>query len=250
MPTYLYCLAPSADATDPQPAIPPGIDGGAVRVLAAGALEAWVSTILTSSPPATVHAIRQHAAVVNAALATGRTPLPARFGQSWPSDAACVASVTERAAELEPLVRRVAGMVEMTVCTLVSGMPPAVRPSAAALGDAAPGTAYLQHLRARADREQYLRTVLEELRARVSRALGPLARGEVAEIRGSDEALTLSISYLVERDGEAPFRRAVDEVAREAVARLVVAGPRAPYSFAPAARQPGRAHADRPADRL
>jgi gas vesicle protein GvpL/GvpF len=250
MPTYLYCLAPTADATDARPAIPPGIDGGAVRVLAAGALEAWVSTIPTSSPPATVHAVRQHDAVVSSVLATGRTPLPARFGQSWPSDAACVASVTERAAELEALVRRVAGMVEMTVSTLLPGMPSAVRPSAAARDDAAPGSAYLRQLRARADREQHLRTVLEALRARVSRALGPLARGEVAEIRGSDEALTLSVSYLVERDAEVPFRRAVDEVAREAAARLVVAGPRAPYSFAPAARQPGRAYADRPADRL
>jgi hypothetical protein len=87
------------------------------------------------------------------------------------------------------------------------------------------------------------------LRARVSRALGELSRGEVAEIRGSDRALALSVSYLVERGGEARFRRAVDEVAREAAARLVVAGPRAPYSFTPAACRWSGADAARTADR-
>jgi hypothetical protein len=248
MPTYLYCLVPSADATDPPPVTPPGLDGAAVRVLPAGALEAWVSTISTSAPPATVDAVRAHDAVVSSALATGRTPLPARFGQSWLSDAACVASVTQRAAELEPLMRRVAGLVEMTVCTLLPGMPPATRAPAAVSEDAGPGSAYLRQLRARADRERHLRTVLDALRARVSRALGALSRGEVAEIRGSDEALALSVSYLVERGGEAHFRRAVEEVAREAAARLVVAGPRAPYSFAPAGRPVGRADAALPAD--
>jgi hypothetical protein len=231
-----------------------GIDGGGVRVLPAETLEAWVSTIPTSSPPATVEAVRAHDAVVSAALATGRTPLPARFGQSWPSDAACVASLTQRAAELEPLVRRVAGLVEMTVCVAVGGSRAAgsaastSRPGAAR-STASPGRAYLRQLRARADRERQLRTVLEVVRAQVSRALGPLSRGEVAEVRGGDEAVALSVSYLVERGGEARFRRAVDEVARRAGARLVVAGPRAPYSFALADRQPGRAHAARPADR-
>jgi hypothetical protein len=248
MATYLYCLAPAAGATDPAPPLVRGIGGGAVRILSAGPVEAWVSTVAEPSPP-TVDAIREHDAVVSAALATGRTPLPARFGQSWPSDDACVASVSQRASDLEPLLRRVAGLVEMTVCTLLPGMPAALPVPAPPAADSAPGSAYLRQLRARADRERRLRATLEALRARVSRALGPLSRGEVAEIRGSEEALALSVSYLVERGGEGDFRRAVDEVAREAAARLVVAGPRAPYSFAPAGGQPGRADAARLADR-
>jgi hypothetical protein len=247
MSTYLYCLLPAADATEPLPPRPPGIGGAAVRVLPVEALEAWVSTIAGRSPEATIAAVREHDTVVSAALATGRTPLPARFGQSWPSDAACVASLRQRAAELEPHLRRVAGLVEMTVCTVLPEMPSATDVPAATRDETAPGSAYLRHLRARADRERHLRTALEALRARVSGALGSLSRGEVAEIRESDEAPALSISYLVERGGEARFRRAVSEVAREAAARLVVAGPRAPYSFAPAARQPGRAYGPPPA---
>lgn len=238
MPTYLYCVLPRGDGDEPAAASVRGIGDMTVRALPAGALEAWVSTIATWTPAVTVDAVKHHDSVVAAALATGRTPLPARFGQSWPSDAACVASIIDRTAELEPLLRRVAGLVEMTVCTLLPGMPPAVRAPGAATDDTSPGRAYLNGLRARADRERHLRVALEALRSRVRAALGPLARDEIAEIRGSDKALALSVSYLVERGREAQFRRAIEDVARDAAVRLVVAGPRAPYSFAPTAREP------------
>ena len=231
MPTYLYCIL-IPESGDPAPVAAHGVGGGAVRVLSTGALEAWVSTVATRSPPATVGAVREHDGVITVALATGRTPLPARFGQIWPSDVDCLAALERRSAELEPLLRQIAGLVEMTVCTLLPGMPPSERPRAARDVTApGPGRAYLQRLRARADREQHLRLALEALRARVSRALGPIPRGEIAEIRGSDDALALSISYLVERGDESAFRAAIDEVSRESAARLVVIGPRAPYSF-------------------
>ncbi len=243
MPTYLYCVLTCDERGGELPATVLGLDDGPVRQLVADGLEAWVSTVVSATPVATVDSITQHDRVVSAALASGRTPLPARFGQTWASDTACAASIGERTAELEPVLRRVAGLVEMTVCTLLPGTPPVASAPVAASDDAAPGRAYLEGLRARTNRERHLRTALEDLRQRVSGALGPLARGEVAEIRGSERALALSVSYLVERGGEARFRAAVADVAREAAMRLVVAGPRAPYSFAPTPRQPGRAYA-------
>jgi len=57
------------------------------------------------------------------------------------------------------------------------------------------------------------------------------------------------VSYLVERGSETAFRRAVDEVARESAARLVVVGPRAPYSFTPPSRAVRTGPDDRLADR-
>lgn len=247
MPTYLYCLLTPTAEPESGPPIAHGIGGAAVRVLSAGPLEAWVSTIGAPPPAATVQAVREHDAVVSAALATGRTPLPARFGQIWPSDADCATAVAQRREELESFLHRVAGTVEMTVCTLLPGMPPAPQPfPTPGSPGVKPGTAYMFRLRARADREQHLRAALEALRARVSRALGPISRAEIAEIRGSDEALALSVSYLIERGKEAEFRRAVDEASRESAARLVVVGPRAPYSFTPTARPPRY----RPSDRL
>ena len=203
-----------------------------------------MSTIGAPPPAATVKAVREHDAVVSAALATGRTPLPARFGQIWPSDADCATAVVQRREELETFLREVAGTVEMTVCTLLPGMPPAPPRTTSASGGR-PGTDYMRGLRARADREQHLRSALEALRQRVSRALGPMSRAEIAEVRGSDEALALSVSYLVERGNEPAFRRSVEEVAREAAARLVVVGPRAPYSFTPSHRPVRRINDDR-----
>jgi hypothetical protein len=242
MPTYLYCLLTSRADIESAPVTARGIGGSPVRALSTGALEAWVSTVSSPSPAAALEAIREHDAVVSAALATGRTPLPARFGQTWPSDAGCVAAIAERAADFESALRRISGLVEMTVCTLPS-TPVGPRPrhalphlARAADPDGAPGRAYLEQLRARADHERHLRAALERLRARVSGALGGIARGEVAEIRGRNEALSLAVSYLVERGSEGDFRRAVQEVSREATARLVIAGPRAPYSFAPRER--------------
>jgi len=240
MPTYLYCLLTPATDVESVPATARGIGGGSVRALSTGALEAWVSTV-PSPPPAAVNTVREHDAVVSAALATGRTPLPARFGQVWPSDAACVAAVAERAADFASALRRLSGLVEMTVCTLPPtpvgpSRPPRATRGEGARSDVTPGRAYLEELRARADRERHLRAALDGLRARVSGALRSVSHGEVAEIRGANDALSLAVSYLVERGSEGEFRRAVEQVSREAAAHLVVAGPRAPYSFAPAAR--------------
>jgi Gas vesicle synthesis protein GvpL/GvpF len=220
-----------------------------VRILPAGGLEAWVSTFTDRDLRRTVGAVREHDAVVSAALATGRTPLPARFGQTWPSDLACAASVTQRASELESLLRSFAGLVEMTVCTLLPGMPPAPRVAARPGDKPGPGTAYLAQLRARADRARRLRTALEGLRARLDRALGSVSRGAVAEIRGSDEALALSVAYLVQRADESHFRGIVGQVSHEVAARLVVAGPRAPYSFAPGPHRTGREESTQLVDR-
>ena len=248
MPTYLYCLLTPAGGPGPAATLR-GIGGAAVRALRTDSLEAWVSTVPAPTPAPTAEAAREHDVVVSAALGTGRTPLPARFGQVWPSDDACLAAVEARADELRPLLARVAGLVEMTVYTLLPGMPPALRAPMPPPAEGRPGRAYLQRLRARADRERHLRAALDALRARVTQALGSLSRGEVAEIRGGESALALSVSYLVPRDAEATFRRVIEEVARESAARLVVAGPRAPYSFAPAGRPVRRIRESRASDR-
>jgi hypothetical protein len=246
MPTYLYCVLTRDQPTESTVATLRGIADADVRVLAVGGLEAWVSTVGSSTPVASVDCVKQHDRVVSAALATGRTPLPARFGQTWASDAECSTSIADRARELTLRLRRVAGLVEMTVCTLLPELPPAVSTPAGNPTHSGRGRAYLDGLRARAHRERHLRTALEALRQRVSAALSPLSRAEMAEIRGSADALALSVSYLVERGLEDRFRETVTDVGRDAGIRLVVAGPRAPYSFAPAPQQPGRAYAMKP----
>src|SRR5690349_23240486 len=96
MATYLYCVR-----SDPSP--PPrgllGIDGSPVRDLAADGLTAWVSEVGDSTPP-TVERVKAHDAVCAAALETGDTPLPIRFGQVFRNDAAAVAAITSRRSAL------------------------------------------------------------------------------------------------------------------------------------------------------
>src|SRR5689334_7761158 len=96
-------------------AIPPGLSGLAgerVRVLEIDGLVAWVSDARTI--PVSVDGVRAHDAVVEAALDTGTTPVPARFGQRFASDDACREALRNRAASVESVLADVQGTVEMT----------------------------------------------------------------------------------------------------------------------------------------
>src|SRR5512138_3056208 len=119
MPTYLYCVLAPASA-EGVPAGLTGIAGSAVRPLTApglASLEAWVATInddaLRVSGPELAAQALLHNEIVDAALATGRTPAPARYGSRFPDDAACVADLTHRAPELRTILDHVSGAVEM-----------------------------------------------------------------------------------------------------------------------------------------
>lgn len=219
MATYLYCVLPHTEGLVPPPR---GVGGARVRVVAGEELDLWVSDVSPEQCDAS-DAAHAHEAVLLAALRAGRTPLPARFGCTFASDDACVREVTRRRESLRPLLHRVHGMVEMTVTTIVPSLPV---PSLSGAGSVPP-TAQLQ---LRADTERRTRSVLEALRARLSRALGPVSRSEVATMRGSDP-LALRVAYLVPRTMEQEFRAIVSVVAHDTATTLVVGGPVAPYDF-------------------
>ncbi|MHB0947783.1 MAG: GvpL/GvpF family gas vesicle protein [Gemmatimonadaceae bacterium] len=218
MATYLYCVLPHTEGLVPPPN---GVGGARVRVVAGEELDLWVSDVSPEQCDAS-DAARAHEAVLLAALRAGRTPLPARFGCTFASDDACVRDVTRRRESLRPLLHRVHGMMEMTVTTIVPSLPV---PSLT--GSPVPPAAQLQ---LRADTERRTRSVLEALRARLSRALGPVSRSEVATMRGTDP-LGLRVAYLVPREMEQEFRAIVSVVAHETATTLVVGGPLAPYDF-------------------
>jgi len=192
-PTYLYCLT-APDAPDP-PTATVGLDGGVVRRLG----DAWVSDVDSRSVRATIERIRSHDSVVASALGTGSTPLPARFGQTFESDEACLAELSAKRARMSAGLARVAGMVEMTVILRVDL-------------DTSSGTAYLQSL---ARRQHVARDV--------SARLGDCIRQSAEKTR--DDALTLS--HLVDREAVPEYRKRLEGLD----ARIL--GPGAPYSFAP-----------------
>jgi Gas vesicle synthesis protein GvpL/GvpF len=235
MATYLYCVLtpPSADAP---PAGLRGIGGAPVRMLTVGdgaALEAWVATIDESLLLATGDALAAqalvHNEVVNAALETGRTPAPARYGTRFANDTQCVVDLRGRASELLEILARVAGTIEMSVLLVpleVQSPKPLLKPRPT---EAAAGRRYLESVRSRAHQWEERRAAAEEAAERVSRVVGKFIRDEA---RSFGSAGVMSIAHLVSRSEVAEYRTALAEIVQECSFRLVVSGPRAPYSFA------------------
>ena len=192
-PTYLYCLT-APDAPDP-PSATVGLDGASVRRLG----DAWVSDVDSRSIRATIERIRAHDSVVETALGTGSTPLPARFGQTFESDDACLAELSAKQAKMSAGLARVAGMVEMTVILRVDL-------------DASSGTAYLKSL---SRRQQAARSINAQV--------APYVR-QTAEVT-RDDGVTLS--HLVDREAVTQYLSRLEGLD----ARIL--GPGAPYSFGP-----------------
>src|SRR5262245_60128268 len=113
MTTHLYCVLPHAMRA----AIPAGLSGLAgarVRALPVDGLVAWVSDVAREMP-VSLDGVHAHDAVVEAALETGSTPVPARFGQRFDDDDACRAALANRSMSVESLLADVQGFVEMTL---------------------------------------------------------------------------------------------------------------------------------------
>ena len=245
MPTHLYCLLPANSAA---PGALGGIGGAAVRVLRAGALDAWVSSVAATAtrdadPATLVAGARAHDAVVAAALAGGTTPLPARFGQPLADDAECVAALARREAGLVALLARVRDQVEMT---LVARLPDE---STASGGDAAggdgpatahaggAGRAYLERVKATLSMERNLQLRVAAVRRRVTETVGALVRDEVVQVKPPPSA-TLSLSHLVPRAAVAAYRDAAAALAADPdLPPLVLIGPLAPWRFAEVPRE-------------
>jgi hypothetical protein len=214
------------------------MEGQAVRSVAVAErarLAAWVSDLPAESGRPTVELVRVHDRVVRAALES-ETPLPARFGQSFASDAALGFALESHAAELEEALARVRGQVEMTVRILLSGAPAPGSASAAGLAAtplaAGAGRAYMAQLRERQQASAELKKEAEFLQARVARTVDGLARAEVSS-RVMPGTNSFSLSHLVARGAIGEYRLAVDSLVKSDPAlRLLVSGPWAPYSFA------------------
>src|SRR5438046_10072398 len=115
MAVHLYCILPrGARGALPARTGPRGLDGARVRGVVVGGLVAWVSDV-KGGIPITVDGVKAHDAVVEAALNTGTTPVPARFGQRFANDDACREALERRAEPVAALLATMQGFVEMTL---------------------------------------------------------------------------------------------------------------------------------------
>ena len=230
MPTYLYCLL--SEAADPPQGLT-GIGAARVRSLAIPAtresrLVAWVSDARRDQVARGEEGARQHDAVCEAALATGSTPLPARFGQLFDSDEACVAQLALKETQLRAALARIAGTVEMAVTALL----PVRGPLRVSGAGATSGREYLKRIRDVQQRTEEVSAVSDDVRSRVAEAVGGLARAEVVRLSLTQRP-HIAISHLVDRAAERAYRRALAPLgATFESGALAVMGPSAPYTFA------------------
>jgi hypothetical protein len=233
MVTYLYCVLRADGAEPPRMT---GVGGKPVRSLLvdrANALQAWVATVGEEAFRVSGQALGAqaflHNEVVSAALAMQQTPLPARFGSHFADDSACVALLGTRATELRQALDRLDGMAEMSV--LIVPPPRALAATSEELPDRhepAAGRRYLEIVRERTRRIDALRAVIDAVATDVDNAVKGMVRGEARTPRSEG---IISIAHLLPREEIARYREAVRGVATVGEVRLIVAGPRAPYSF-------------------
>jgi hypothetical protein len=231
--TYLYCVL-TTGATDPRRLV--GIAGAPVRSLIvdrARSLEAWVASTPESAFRVSGRALGAqallHNDVVSAALATGRTPLPARFGSYFVDDFSCVATLAARAPQHHDKHARLTGTVEMSVL-IVPPRSPSTTGSATVpeRNDPAAGRRYLEVVRERARLADAARRTLDSVVEDISDAVRDLVRAEKSTRRSAG---IVSLAHLLPREAVTGFRQAVRGVATPKDVRLIIAGPRAPYSF-------------------
>jgi hypothetical protein len=209
MPTHLYCLLPRGNSA--APAAP-------VRVLDVGPAEAWVADtgepLLSRDARVAARATIEHDRVVSGSLAQGVTPVPAALADPYPDDRAVVADVASHAEEISAAFPAITGMVEMTTIIALHDEPP---PPGDVPGR---GRAYIEQLRSAPAR---------------AAAIGDRIAKEMSErfpdsARRADGA-RIAISHLIPATAVGYYR----ETARSSEGdgyRIVVDGPRAPYSFA------------------
>jgi len=195
--------------------------------------------------------VRAHDAVVEAALETGSTPVPVRFGQRFDDDDACRAAIASKAASVESLLADMQGYVEMTLLVtpstrrMISDLEP-VMPEVLEPEVRGAGRTYLETLRKREMATGAVRNAIDELAGALADAIGALAR-RVA-VHDSVTPMPLrTISHLVARADIARYKEAVASVEAGRESRFLVIGPRAPYSFS-ALTDSGGAHGMKLAD--
>lgn len=214
MPTHLYCLlAASSDSAAPA-------DAPDVRALVVGDIVGWVTTVsdlkLSREGRRAAQQVVEHDAVIARALARGVTPVPATLADPYSNDAMAISDIIGRTLEILSMLQRVDHAVEMAVILGAVSSPVTTeeRP------DLAPGRAYLERLRD-------LPALLESAADQIDRSLAHMALAASRRV----ERDRVGLSHLIRRSEVDEYRKTALRSASGRF-RLMVDGPRAPYSFA------------------
>jgi hypothetical protein len=247
--THLYCVLPN-DEHSRVPDGLPGLDGAPVRALTVDHLVAWVSDV-DSRGAIAISGVKTHDAVVETALATGSTPVPARFGQRFADDDACREALRRQSGAIEAVLGTVQGFVEMTLLLtpstkrMVNDLQP-VLPDMVGDGPGI-GRRYLESLRAREAATGAVRQALDALAQRLAQAAHRFIR-RVAVQDNLPRMPFRTVSHLISRDLVDQYRAEIGMVHPTGDFRFLIIGPRAPYSFSALGSAGSGAHGMKLAD--
>ena len=208
MPTHLYCLLPRGSSASPP---------ADARVVETPAALAWVGDVaearLSRDARDAARATIAHDRVIGSALQQGVTPLPAALADPYDDDAALRIDVAAHASGIGLAFPAIAGMIEMTTIIAMHDSPaPADSPGR--------GTAYLEQIRSAPARAAAVAD-------RVSASLNE----RFADSRRRDHGPRVALSHLMPRTAIDLYRTLALGFAGDGY-RIVIDGPRAPYSFA------------------
>jgi hypothetical protein len=226
---YAYCIVPGGH---PPPAALQGIAGAAVNAFDAGNVTCWASE-LRSTPGGGVEVARAHNAVVVAGMDRNVTPVPLRFGQTFPGDAQLIEGVTARVGEWIRLLDHFAGRAEYGV-RVTGEEPPAGGGQAARdvhRAAAQSGTAYMDALMRRQAAETERRAVAADIARRVRDAGGRLIADGRAEPLAAGRGV-VALAHLVAWNDMDAYHAVVTQVRSELTDfRFLETGPWPPWSF-------------------
>jgi hypothetical protein len=225
MGVYAYCVVPR----DHLPAgTLVGINGAPVTQLAVEDLAVWMSHM--ERPEVGVENIKQHNAVVEAAVTEGVTPVPLRFGQWLADEAALRTAVSEKAAAHRAALAQFAGCLEFGLRLIDPHETGAAREVHAP--EAVSGYEYMQALRESSRLAGQRRTQAEHVRDRIRATMQDVVRAEREDETRTPHAV-ITLSHLVARADFDEYReraRGLRGVFPEL--RMLLSGPWPPYSFA------------------
>ena len=228
-----FCIRRAGEPPPPEGL--PGPGGGEVRLLEEGLLGVWVAEETVPAP--TTESVAAHDAVVRTALRTA-TPLPARYGTSFPDEEEARASLRERAAELLAALARVADRVEMGLRVTWQEESPAdqgrevIAPDAVLAATVQSGRDFLLARRREIEGRTGLRERAGELLDEVERLVGAEGYPSVRKVL-PERGVAGMLAHLVHRREARAYRERVDAARRSLPGvGLHLSGPWAPYSFA------------------
>lgn len=223
---YLYALI---DTEGPPVPKLEGVDGRPIEVLELGPVSLAVGA-LTARPEASLTAIGQHQAVLEALMHRGAL-LPFRFATVVPDPHALTSAIRS---DLPAITANLADVADCVELGLTAGAMPACdpRPGSSAAGPtSSPGRDYLLRLCHEATRNPQGAPPGTAGTERLDRQLQALARKSCRLPRSTSESL-FRAAYLVPRASVKAFKAAVMAASQaQAALPLLASGPWPPYSF-------------------